>query len=61
MDSNSDTLFCIEMGIAVSKEHILSDLEKDGNKNKKNITRRVKTRNLFTLMYGEVSELISKH
>lgn len=49
------------MGIAVSKEHILSDLEKEGNKNKKNITRRVKTRNLFTLMYGEVSELISKH
>ena len=40
MDSNSDTLFCIEMGIAVSKEHILSDLEKDGNKNKKKYNKK---------------------
>ena len=40
VNSNSDTLFCIEMGISVSKEHILSDLEKDGNKNKKNNQKR---------------------
>lgn len=46
LGSNSDTLFCIEMGIAVSKEHMLNNLENDGSKNKKIITRREKTRNL---------------
>ena len=48
MYGNSDTLFCVETGIAVANEHILSNLEKDENKNKKIITRRENSRNLFS-------------